>query len=75
MMKGRDLRAREEVPVVHGVVTGTREGVVQVETPTDVRVYVDPRCPQTVEWFEKMFCAQGREGLGIKLDVGGESCT
>lgn len=58
---------------MHKVQSGmAREGVVQVETPTDVRVYIDQRCPQTVEWFEKMFCVQGREGLGVKVDVGGE---
>lgn len=46
---------------------------VQVETPTDVRVYVDPRCPDTAIWFEDMFCRQGRQDIGIKVDVGGES--
>lgn len=58
--KGK-ARAREESEVE----------CVEVETPTDVRVYVDGRCPETVEWFEDTFCRQGREGYGVKLDAGG----
>lgn len=46
---------------------------VVVETPTDLRVYIDPRCPVTVDWFETMFCTSGRERLGVRIDVGGES--
>ncbi|KAK4058188.1 hypothetical protein OIO90_000927 [Microbotryomycetes sp. JL221] len=46
--------------------------VVDVETPTDVRLYVDPRCPDSVAWFQDMFCREGRQGLGFKLDVGGD---
>ncbi|GAA5985923.1 hypothetical protein JCM11641_004829 [Rhodosporidiobolus odoratus] len=45
---------------------------IEVETPTDVRIYIDERCPETVEWFQDMFCREGREGMGIKLDAGGE---
>ncbi|GAA5853528.1 hypothetical protein JCM8547_002494 [Rhodosporidiobolus lusitaniae] len=45
---------------------------VEVETPTDVRVYLDQRCPDTVEWFEDMFCREGREGVGIRIDAGCE---
>lgn len=45
---------------------------VQVETPTDVRVYVDPRCPDTAGWFEDMFCREGRQEVGVRLEVGGE---
>lgn len=48
------------------------ENVLKVETPTDVRVYVDERCPDTVEWFEDQFCREGCQGKGIKLDAGGE---
>lgn len=44
---------------------------VEVETPTDVRVYIDERCPETVDWFEDKFCREGSEGCGIKLDAGG----
>ncbi|BGP21856.1 hypothetical protein JCM10295v2_000731 [Rhodotorula toruloides] len=44
----------------------------EVETPTDVRVYIDERCPETVDWFEDKFCREGNEGCGIKLDAGGE---
>ncbi|GAA6047864.1 hypothetical protein JCM3770_004680 [Rhodotorula araucariae] len=46
--------------------------VVDVETPTDVRVYIDGRCPETVEWFEDAFCREGRDGCGVTLDAGGE---
>ncbi|GAA5897540.1 hypothetical protein JCM8208_003299 [Rhodotorula glutinis] len=46
--------------------------IVEVETPTDVRVYVDARCPATVEWFEDSFCREGRAGYGVTLDAGGE---
>jgi len=46
-------------------------GLVEVETPTDVRVYIDARCPATVEWFEDMFCREGRAGHGVTLDAGG----
>ncbi|GAA5892468.1 hypothetical protein JCM6882_005623 [Rhodosporidiobolus microsporus] len=45
---------------------------LEVETPTDVRVYVDERCEETVEWFEDLFCREGREGAGVRLDAGGE---
>lgn len=47
--------------------------VIEVETPTDVRVYIDQRCPETVEWFEDMFCREGRERVGIRIDAGGSS--
>ncbi|GAA5922245.1 uncharacterized protein JCM15063_003232 [Sporobolomyces koalae] len=46
--------------------------VVKVETPTDVRVYIDERCTDTVEWFQDQFCREGCQGRGIKLDAGGE---
>ncbi|GAA5934264.1 hypothetical protein JCM3775_006953 [Rhodotorula graminis] len=46
--------------------------LVDVEMPTDVRVYVDARCPATVEWFEDSFCREGRAGYGVTLDAGGE---
>ncbi|GAA5834572.1 hypothetical protein JCM9279_004358 [Rhodotorula babjevae] len=46
--------------------------LVEVETPTDVRVYIDARCPATVEWFEDTFCRVGRAGYGVTLDAGGE---
>lgn len=45
---------------------------VQVETPTDVKVYVDPRCPETRDWFEDRFCRAGCEGRGLRVDMGGE---
>ncbi|KAK4706045.1 hypothetical protein P7C70_g143, partial [Phenoliferia sp. Uapishka_3] len=49
-----------------------KEGVVEVETPTDVRVYIDERCVETVGWFERTFCRKGSEGRGVRLEVGGE---
>ncbi|KAL8283407.1 hypothetical protein RQP46_005817 [Phenoliferia psychrophenolica] len=72
MLRGGDIRLLDkDVRVSHrGDEAG--DGVVLVETPTDVRVYVDERCPETVSWFERTFCAKGREGRGIKLDVAGE---
>lgn len=45
---------------------------VEVETPTDVRVYIDDRCPETVDWFQDMFCREGRQGYGVRFDAGGE---
>ncbi|GAA6064436.1 hypothetical protein JCM10212_006098 [Sporobolomyces blumeae] len=45
---------------------------IQVETPTDVRVYIDERCPETVEWFEDVFCREGSRGTGVRVDAGGE---
>ena len=45
---------------------------VDVEMPADVKLYIDPRCPDTIAWFEDMFCRQGRQGIGIRLDVGGQ---
>lgn len=45
---------------------------IVVETPTDVRVYIDQRCPETVNWFEKSFCDSERRGMGIRLEVGGQ---
>ncbi|GAA5986420.1 hypothetical protein JCM5350_002915 [Sporobolomyces pararoseus] len=48
------------------------ESVLKVETPTDVRVYIDERCSETVEWFQDTFCRQGCQGRGIRLDAGGE---
>ncbi|BGP29060.1 hypothetical protein JCM10296v2_000796 [Rhodotorula toruloides] len=45
---------------------------IEIETPTDVRVYIDQRCPETVDWFEDKFCREGSEGYGIKIDAGGE---
>ncbi|GAA5979986.1 hypothetical protein JCM10908_001490 [Rhodotorula pacifica] len=45
---------------------------IQVETPTDVRVYIDDRCPETVEWFQDKFCREGRQGLGLRFNAGGE---
>lgn len=52
---------------------GKERETVQVETPTEVRVYVDPRCPETVGWFEDWFCREGSEGRGVRVDVGGTS--
>lgn len=49
-----------------------REQKVEVETPTDVRVYVDPRCPETRAWMEDHFCRAGCEGRGLRIDMGGE---
>ncbi|GAA5866723.1 hypothetical protein JCM3774_001970 [Rhodotorula dairenensis] len=45
---------------------------VEVETPTDVRVYIDDRCPETVDWFQDMFCREGRQGYGVRFNAGGE---
>ena len=47
-------------------------GEVEVETPTDVRLYVDGRCVETVYWMEETFCRAGAEGRGVRLEVGGE---
>lgn len=44
---------------------------VRVETPTDVRVYVDQRCSETVNWLEKAFCDSDRLGIGMRLDLAG----
>ncbi|GAA5962058.1 hypothetical protein JCM3765_005506 [Sporobolomyces pararoseus] len=46
--------------------------ILKIETPTDVRVYIDERCRETVEWFQDTFCRQGCQGKGIRLDAGGE---
>ncbi|BGP04986.1 hypothetical protein JCM10049v2_000788 [Rhodotorula toruloides] len=46
--------------------------IIEVETPTDVRVYIDERCPETVDWLEDKFCREGSEGCGIRVDAGGE---
>ena len=46
---------------------------IQVETPTDVRVYIDDRCPETVDWFQDKFCREGRRGYGVRFNAGGES--
>lgn len=48
-----------------------QEQRVEVETPTDVRVYVDPRCPETRDWLEDHFCRAGCEGRGLRVDMGG----
>jgi len=48
---------------------------VKVETPTDVRVYIDQRCPETVEWFQDRFCREGGQSSGLRLDAGGKSNT
>ncbi|KAM0749159.1 hypothetical protein T439DRAFT_327649 [Meredithblackwellia eburnea MCA 4105] len=65
MMRGRDLRV---------VDPDVRIPRTEIETPTDVRVYVDPRCPETVTWFEGRFCVEGVEdvGRGVRIEVGGE---
>lgn len=80
MMRGANLKMSGRVKVRHqreeaggsaDIVTGRGENVVLVETPTDVRVYLDPRCHNTVEWFETCFCTQENIGTGIKVDAGG----
>lgn len=86
MMRGGDLEVRGEVQfALQGALARDSRGKsredaredVMVETPTDLRVYIDPRCPATVDWFETMFCSSGRERLGVRIDVGGEliACT
>lgn len=81
MMRGGDLKVLGEVWVSYpaaGVGSSSAKGkgkgreMVEVETPTDVRVYIDPRCPETVRWFEDTFCREGREGRGVRVDMGGE---
>lgn len=49
------------------------DGEVEVETPTDVRMYVDRRCAESVCWMEEVFCRRGSEGRGVKLDIAGQS--
>lgn len=46
---------------------------IAIEAPTDVRVYIDDRCPETVEWFQDKFCREGRQGYGVRLNAGGTS--
>lgn len=65
-------------PVIPTTTNGNKKGKIRselneiiVETPTDVRVYIDQRCPETVNWFEKSFCTSERQGIGIRLEVGG----
>lgn len=48
-------------------------GEVEVETPTDIRMYVDRRCAETVLWMEQMFCTAGNGARGVKLEMGGQS--
>ncbi|KAM0793097.1 hypothetical protein ACM66B_000578 [Microbotryomycetes sp. NB124-2] len=79
MQRGADLRITGEVQVTCQSSSSSAPAAaskdrptVEVETPTDVRVFIDPRCHDTVAWFEDMFCRQGREGLGVRLDVAGE---
>ncbi|GAA5870237.1 hypothetical protein JCM1840_001597 [Sporobolomyces johnsonii] len=70
-----DVRLPDKVPDSakgKGKAKDVEVEAVKVETPTDVRVYVDERCPETVEWFEERFCREGREGWGVKVDAGGE---
>ncbi|SCV68863.1 BQ2448_984 [Microbotryum intermedium] len=45
---------------------------VIVDTPTDVRIYIDPRCSETTAWFQDTFCRAGCEGNAVRLDAGGE---
>lgn len=80
MLRGGDVHIRGEVDVrCEGLDLGKGKGKakvtsgkkLEVEVPTDVRLYVDPRCPDTVSWFEDMFCRDGRQGIGLRLDVGG----
>ncbi|ORY72729.1 hypothetical protein BCR35DRAFT_307503 [Leucosporidium creatinivorum] len=81
MTRGGDLKVLGEVWVAssaeaqeqkRGKGKGKERETVQVETPTEVRVYVDPRCPETVGWFEDWFCREGSAGRGVRVDVGGE---
>ncbi|BGP12962.1 hypothetical protein JCM10213v2_000879 [Rhodosporidiobolus nylandii] len=85
MLRGADVRVKGEVGVRRKGEESPpkqekgRKGkqkeeqeTVEIETPTDVRVYVDERCVETVEWFEDMFCREGRQGMGVRLDAGGE---
>lgn len=82
MMRGGDLKVLGEVWVAssaeaqeqgqkRGKGKGKERETVQVETPTEVRVYVDSRCSETVGWFEDWFCREGSEGRGVRVDVGG----
>ena len=66
MMRHRDLK------VIGSVDVGSGMGCVQVDTPTDVRVYIDHRCPETVDWFEKTFCTAESAGKGLKVEAGGQ---
>lgn len=78
MMRGGDLKVLGEVDIgckwvetLGAKGKGKGKERVEVETPTDVRVYVDQRCPETVGWFEDTFCRDGRQGIGVRVDVGG----
>lgn len=53
-------------------VDASPNGLVKVETPQDVRVYIDDRCPATCSWFQDMFCREGRQDCGVRLEMGGE---
>ncbi|KDE08227.1 hypothetical protein MVLG_01494 [Microbotryum lychnidis-dioicae p1A1 Lamole] len=73
-------RALAPSPVLFRTGTGqpdkgkTKEQVetVIVDTPTDLRIYIDPRCPETTTWFQDTFCRAGCEGSAVRLDAGGE---
>ncbi|GAA5941907.1 hypothetical protein JCM1841_001051 [Sporobolomyces salmonicolor] len=71
-----DARLPEKVPSnAKGKAKEVEIETVRLETPTDVRVYVDERCPETVEWFEERFCREGKEGWGVKIDAGGATMS
>lgn len=79
MMRGGNLTVTGEIEIkVKGLEDKEnrdlkiRKERVEVETPTDVRVYIDPRCPETVDWFERTFCRASRRNCGVTIDVGGK---
>ena len=86
MLRGGDIKALGSIPITslaHSVShddgrTDTPRECdgkerFPVETPTDVRVYVDERCEDTVTWFERSFCTRAKEGTGVRIEVGGTS--
>lgn len=80
MMRGGNIKVLGEIKVKFKgkenqstlVEQEEEESLIEVETPSDVRVYIDKRCPETVDWFESIYCKNKLNKIGIKLDVGGK---
>lgn len=74
MLRSADIQLLEPQHITHASlsVSEAKSDAVAVETATDVRVYVDERCQASMQWFERAFCAEGRAGIGMRLEVGGE---
>jgi hypothetical protein len=73
MCLGLEMLRHGDLRILGSVSVGKGAGMVEVETPTDVRVYVDQRCPETMDWFEKSFCTAAGVGKGVRIAAGGAS--